>query len=279
MESLKSKVLQCLGSLDIYDVAIAINSDSFLEFCDVINELLQSTDSEIVNSTCWLIRDLVLFSNQHSDCKTFAKNYEISSILKTIEQLLFSQNHFIRGAAVYTLGKTCSYGSVSALNQAFRTFRDTDPLMLPRLMGEMGWLGAENFWELLDSMMKSHCYVTRWAVVEILPEFLEEAEDENELFIRKLSYLEQLRQDANTLVQAEAEHQYQLLKFRSELQNFSKPDRKKMRKKLDQKYTPALSFSYASNRFEYYLNKKSLTQYSVDELERFIEIISIVINR
>jgi hypothetical protein len=279
MASIKSKVLDCLNSFDVYEVAIAINSATLLEFYDVINELLQSTDDEIVSSTCGLIRDLVLFSNQHSDCETFSRNYETSSILQTIEQLLFSQNYFIRRAAVYTLGKTCSYSSVSILNQAFSTFRDSDPLLLPRLMGEMGWLGAENFWQLLDSMTESQYYMTRWAVVEILPEFLEEAEGQNELFLGKIRCLEKLRKDSNRYVQANSEYQYQILKFRSEMHNLSKPDRKKMRKVLEQNYKQSLDFSYISNRFEYYLRSKNLTQYSMDDLEKFVEIINIVIDR
>jgi hypothetical protein len=276
MELLKGKILKYLQSLDIYEVAAAINTDSFLEFCDIINELLKSTDTEIVSSTCLLIRDLVLYSNQYLKGGTLSQKYETSSVLKTVEQLLFSQNLWIRQAAVYTLGKTCSYGSIPALSKAFRTFRDSDPLLLPRLMGEMGWLGAENFWELLDSMMESQVFITRWAVVKLLPEFLEDAQSENELFSEKLRCLEKLRKDSNTLVQAEAEHQYQLLKFRSEMHHFSKPEHKKMRKELDRKYTPVLSFSYISNRFEYYLTKKGLTQYSLDNLEQFIDITSII---
>jgi hypothetical protein len=277
MKSLKSKILECLQSLDVYEVAIAINADSFSDFCDAINELLNSSDTETVSSTCFLIKDLALYSNQYLQGETLSQKYETSSILKTIEQLLFSQNCWIRKAAVYTLGKTCSYGSIPVLSEAFRTFRDSDPLLLPRLMGEMGWLGAENFWELLDSMIESQFFVTRWAVVKLLPEFIEDADSQNELFLGKIRCLEKLRQDINPFVCDEAEHQYQLLKFRSEMQNFSKPDHKKMRKELDRKYTPILSFSCISNRFEYYLNKKGLTQYSIDDLENFIEITSIVI--
>ncbi len=273
--SLQSKVLHCLKSLeDTYDVAVAITSDTFLEFCDVINELLHSKEDEVVSSTCGFIRDLVLFSNQHPDCETFAKNYETSSILRTIEQLLFSQNCFIRRAAVYTLGKTCSYGSVPVLNQAFKTFRDSDSLLLPRLMGEMGWLGAENFWQLLESMMDSPFFVTRWAVIEILPEFLEDAQSQNELFLGKLRCSERLRQDSNPLVQAESEYRYQMLKFRSESKSLPKTDRNKMRKDLIRKYTPALSFSHVSNRFNHHLYTQGLTQYSVDELEAFIKSMS-----
>lgn len=128
-------------------------------------------------------------------------------------------------------------------------------------------------------MIESHFFVTRWAVVELLPEFIENADSQNELFSGKIRCLEKLCQDLNPFVCAEAEYQYQLLKFRSEIDDFSKADRKKMRKDLDHKYTPVLSFSSVSNRFEYYLNKKSLSQYSVDELEKFIEITSIILDR
>jgi hypothetical protein len=279
MESLKNKVLQCLQNLDVYEVAISINTDSFSDFCDIINELLRSTDTEIVNSTCSFIKDLVLYSNQHLKGEILSQLYETSSILKMIEKLLFSPNFWIRRAAVYTLGKTCSYDSIPVLSEAFRTFRDSDPLFLPKLLGEMGWLGAENFWELLDAMTESSFFVTRWAVVEVLPTFIEDSDSKNELLLGKFRCLEKLRQDSNTLVKAEAEHQYELLKFRSEMHKLSKSDHKKMRKDLDRKFTPVLSFSYISNQFEFYLKKKGLTQYSVDDLEKFIEITSIVIHR
>ena len=92
----------------------------------------------------------------------------------------------------------------------------------------------------------------------------------HELFQAQFRFIEQLRQDSNTFIQSEAEYEYQLLKFRSEMQNLQKLERKKKRKQLERQYKPAFTFTSISNRFTYYLGTKGLTQYSVDELEAFI---------
>ena len=149
-----------------------LTSVSSVELCNIINELLQSEDDEIVSSTCFFIRDLVLFSSRHPDCEKFVESYSESSIVKTLEHLLFSPNHFVRKQAVYTLGKTCSYSSIQALNQAFIVWRDTDPILLPILIGEMGWLGTENFGALLESTIGSQVYMTRWAIINVLADFI-----------------------------------------------------------------------------------------------------------
>ena len=271
MKTIEASVLHYLDYLqDVDYLAAIVNSASAAKLCNIINELLQSGDIETVDSTCLFIRDLVLYGSRHPDSERFVQDYPKSSIVTTLEQLLFSPNHFIRRQAVYTLGKTCSYGSIEALNQAFSALRDTDPILLPRVIGEMGWLGAENFWALLDSMMSSPVYLTRWAVIAVLHEFVgDDAQVQDELFQSKLRCVEQLRQDSNVLIQAEAEYEYQLLKFRSELCNLPKTDRKKKRKALEKQYKPAFCFDYISSLFTNYLYKEALTQYSVGELEAF----------
>jgi hypothetical protein len=265
-------ILQYLDHLqDVDYLAAIVTSISPLELCNTINSLLQSDDDDTVGLTCLFITDLVLFGNRHSDCKEFINNYPQSTIVQTLEQIVFSTNHFIRKQAIYTLGKTCSYDSVDILNQAFIQFRDTDPLILRRLIGEMGWLGAENFWELLDSMTNSQVDVTRWAVIDVLHEFIgDDARVQDELFQYKWKCVEQLRQDSNFYVHSEAEYEYQLLKFRSETHEQSKVERKKKRKELEHPYKPKLCFAYVSNRFLYDLHTKGLKEYSIRELEAFI---------
>ncbi|OWY67692.1 hypothetical protein B7486_29990 [cyanobacterium TDX16] len=116
-----------------------INDGEYLaELFDIINELLRSDDFETFDLTCLFIRDLVLIGNRHETCQEFIENYPDSSVVKTSEHLLFDTNYFTCKQAIYTLGKTCSYNSVNAMTQAFNTFRDTNPILLPRLVGEMG---------------------------------------------------------------------------------------------------------------------------------------------
>ncbi len=256
---------------DIDYLAAIVNSVSDTELCNIINRLLQLEDNEIVSSTCLFIQDLVLLSSRHPDCKKFVKGYPESSIVKTLEQLLFSPSHFIRKQAVYALGKTCSYKSVPVLNKAFNVFRDTDPILLPRLIGEIGWLGAENFWVLLDEMIGSQVYITRWAVIDVLCEFVDDdARVHSELFQSKLRCIQQLRQDSNILVKSQAEYEYQLLKFRSSIYELPKSERKKKRKDVERQYKPVYYFDQISIAFVNFLYSKRRTQYSIAELEAFI---------
>jgi hypothetical protein len=272
MEMIASNILHYLGYLqDVDYLAMIVNSASSTELYSIINKLLQSEDYEIVSSTCLFIRDLMLFGSRHPDCEKFVKGYSESSIVKTLEKLIFSPKHFIRKQAVYTLGKTCCYSSISVLSQAFSAFRDIDPILLPRLIGEMGWLGAENLWALIDSMMSSQIYMTRWAVIDVLSEFVgDDARLEDELFQSKFRCIEQLRRDLNTLIQSEAESEYQLLKFRNSAHDLPKAERKKKLKDLERRYKPAFNFTYISSAFTNHLHTKGLTQYSVAELEAFI---------
>ncbi|BAZ13137.1 hypothetical protein NIES4071_49760 [Calothrix sp. NIES-4071] len=272
MKTIAYQILHYLSHLqDIDYLAAIVNSASDTELCNIINELLQSEDNEIIGSTCLFIRDLLILGSRHHNREKFIKGYPESLIVENIEQLLFSPNHFTRKQVVYTLGKACSYSSTRVLNQAFNTYRDTDPILLPRLIGEMGWLGAENFWELLDSMMNSKLYMTRWAVVHVLSEFIgDDAQVQDELFQHKLRCTEQLRQDSNILIQSEAEYEYQLLKFRSSSYNLQRAERKKKRKDLERQYKPAFCFTGISSAFTNHLHTKGLTQYSIAELEAFI---------
>ncbi|MEG4284876.1 HEAT repeat domain-containing protein [Microcoleus sp. A006_D1] len=269
---IENSILHYLDSLQNIDYFGGIvNSVSDVELCNIINELLQSENDETVSLTCLFIRDLVLFGSRNPDCEKFCQGYSDSSIVKTLEQLLFSPNHFICQTVVYTLGKICSYGSLPMLNQAFSALRDIDPILLPRLIGEMGWLGTENFWALLESMTTSPVYMTRWAVIDALSQFVgDDARVQDELFQRKFRFTEQLRRDSNILIQSEAEYEYQFLKFRSETYHLPKAERKKKRKDLERHYKPTFCFANISIAFTNYVYTEGLRQYSVGELEAFI---------
>jgi hypothetical protein len=271
-----TSILHYLDYLQSVDyLAAIVKSVSSVELDNIINELLQSENDETVSSTCLFIRDLVLFGSHNPDCEKFCQGYSESSIVKTLEQLLFSPNHFIRKEVVYTLGKTCSYSSLPMLNQAFSRLRDIDPILLPRLIGEMGWLGTENFWAFLESMTTSPVYMTRWAVIDVLSEFVgDDARVQDQLFQNKFRFTEQLRRDSNILIQSEAEYEYQFLKFRSDTYNLPKAQRKKKRKDLERNYKPTFRFYHISTAFTKYLYTEGLTQYSVGEFEAFISNIT-----
>lgn len=277
METTATSIMQYLDlqpdSVDyLCRVVCSVSAETL---CNTLNGLLRSEDYETVSSASHFVRDLVLFGSRHSGCKQFVQRYPESSIVSTLEQNLFSPNHFIRKNAIYTLGKTGSYSSVTALNRAFSTLRDTDPILLPRLIGEVGWLGGENLWSLLDSMMSSAAYTTRWAVLPVLNEFSgDDARTQDKLFKRKLNCVEQLRQDEKDLIRTEAEYEYQVLKFRSESYTLLRTERKKLRKALERQYKPEFWFRNMSSMFANYMYKTGTMQYSVGEFEAFISNIA-----
>lgn len=265
-----TSILKYLSYIEDTEYLTAIvTSTSLEELYNIICGLLRADDFETFDLTCLFIRDMVLIGNRVPACKEFVESYPESAIVETLERLLLSDNHFIRRQTIYTLGKTCSYSSVEALSQAFNILRDVDPILLPRLIGEMGWLGAENFWELIEDMMTSQVYLTRWAVIEALSQFGDDAQAQDEMFQSKYQCFDRLRQDSNLLVRAEAEYEYQLLLIRRETHKLPEAERKKKRQELG-RHQPVY-FSTIESVFENYLYTNDLHQYSVDELEAFIE--------
>ncbi|MDY6939675.1 MAG: HEAT repeat domain-containing protein [Cyanobacteriota bacterium] len=276
MEIIETQILKYIDRLyDVDYLAGIVTSVSLQELCQTIEKLLQCEDNETVALTGLFIRDLVLCGNHHPDCKEFIENYPQSSVVKKLEELVSSPNCFTSYQAIYSLGKTCSYSSINTLNKAFTQLRDTAPLILPRLVAEMSWLGAENIWELLDSMLDSQIYTTRWSVLNILGEFIgDEPSLEDELFQHKWRYFDRLRQDSNPYVRAEAEYEYQLLNFRLKGKKLARAERKQRMKHLQRTYEPVLRFNNISVAFTNDLSKQELTRYSIEELEAFIEDIA-----
>ena len=253
-------------------MAAIANSMPLLELYSILSSLLQSQDNETVGLTTLFVTDLVMAGFEHPDCAEFREQYPSSLVVKTLEEMVFSTDHCICTTAVYTLGKTGNYRSVDTINRALFRLRDIAPLALPRIMGEMGWLGAENFWELLNSIMSSPVYVTRWAVLNVLQEFIgNDAREEDELYQYKLKCVKQLRQDLNIYVRLEAEYEYQLLIFRCKSHELPKAERRKKRKDLIRQYKPVHCFTEISVKFINDLHNQKLKKYSISELELFID--------
>ncbi len=273
IEAVKASVFKYLAHLNDGDYMAAIaNSMPLPEFYNVLSILLQSEDCETIGLTTLLIRDLVMAGFSHSGCAEFRAQYPNSLVVKTLEEMIFSTDHYICTTAAYTLGKTGSYSSVDAIHQAFLKLRDIAPLALPRLMGEIGWLGAENFWKLINSMMSSSVYATRWAVLDVLQEFnSNETGEENELYQGKLRCVKQLRQDLNSYVRLEAEYEYQLLIFRCESHELPKAERRKKRKEVIRQYKPVHCFAEISVKFINDLYNQKSKNYSISKLELFID--------
>ncbi len=267
------------------------------ELFAVLNQLLQSSNADEVGITLGFIRDFMIM-DVSQERQRIRDQYPESSLVKTIEKLLFCPNHFTRHQAGYTLGKTCSYGSVDAITQAVHHFRDTDPIFLKWLMGELHWLGGESFGDCVIFMAESPVYATRWASIPMLCGFIDESN--SELYQFRLERFERLRNDPNLWVRQEAEYEYQEQVISRELYILDKAlireQRKILReqrrtlsnkmKRLHQQrkslseqrfqysrreYEPAITFFAVQSAFCYHLSQQKAIDYSIGELEAFID--------
>lgn len=240
---------------------------------DTLIKLLQSNDDEIVGETCLFITDFVLSCSRNDTCKQSWDNELESVIIPQLEHLLFVDNHFIRKQVIYTLGKICSYDSVPVMLNAFHQLRDKDPILLPRLIGELFWLGVDDRCGIIDSMGSSNQYTTRWAAITALGQFIYNSpNEEDETFWIRHKFYHQLRHDTHPLVREEAEYNYQFLELqcRKHKENMSKPEYRKQKKGL-KKLEPFLSFSSIETQFCNYIYAQKLHIYNIEELETFID--------
>ncbi|GBE95167.1 HEAT repeat domain-containing protein [Nostoc cycadae] len=268
---LETKIINYLSHLEDSDymAAVVITPGA----AETLIKILQYDDDEIMSYACLFIRDFVLSCSRNETCKISWKTQLKPVIIPELERLIFTDNHFIRKQVIYTLGKICSYDSVPILLQAFYEYRESDPILLPRLIGELFWLGVENSWDLLESMVNSQYYTTRWAVINLLGEFIYHSPSEQDAtFSMKYNFSEKLRNDSHPLIKVEAEYEYQLLALnhRKLQENMSKSDYKKQRKDL-KKLEPCLTFFRVSLQFSRYMVTNNLYTYTMQELETFID--------
>ncbi|MCT7972248.1 HEAT repeat domain-containing protein [Laspinema olomoucense] len=266
----KTNILNYLSYLNDSDYIAEIVSS--LGADETLIQLLHSEELETIAATCLFITDAVLLGSQNQICQEAWESHSKGAIVPELERLVLSDNHFIRQQVIYTLGKICSYDSIPILLRAFHQFRDQDPILLPRLVGELFWLGVDHPGDVIQSMIASPQYLTRWAVLKILPEFIHNSPDEtDERFLMRYKFCESLCDDSNFLIQAEAKYEYQFLKLnlRRRQENLSKSEYKKQKKEL-QRLKPGLSFFQVSGQFNNYLYENRLYNYSIEELETFV---------
>jgi HEAT repeat protein len=268
---LENKIINYLSYLEDSDyMAEVATSPGAVE---TLIKMLQDDDPDTVGYAGLFITDLVLSCSRNEVCKSAWETQLEPIIIPEVERLVFAENHFIRKQVIYTLGKICSYDSVPVLLQAFYEYRESDSILLPRLIGELFWLGVENPLDILESMVESQYYTTRWAVIKLLGEFIYHSpSEEDATFSMKYNFSEKLRNDSHPLIKVEAEYEYQLLALnhRKLQENMSKSDYKKQRKDL-KKLEPSLSFFGISLQFSHYMVANNLFTYTMQELETFID--------
>jgi hypothetical protein len=246
------------GSEDTDYIAEVVNSIAFPDLAILICRLLKSAPDTFERTSLFL-RYAIVCGYRSDACQQFRDDYLGSTIVSTLEELVFTNNHFIRSNAIYTLGKTCSYSSKNVLIEAFDRFIDTDPLLLDRLINEMGWLGVENMDDYLERMATNPSYLTRWAAVEHIYQSTE----------RLPNWAELLRQDPYELIRLEAEYECQQV-LKSLQTSISKSEQRRRAKEIA-RIEPKISFQQIGLQFGGDLYREGKSEYGVVELAAFVD--------
>jgi hypothetical protein len=262
-EDIERLILRYLdnGFEDTDYIAEIVNSQPFSNLAKLICKLLKSIDEDTFSMTCLFLRDAILYGNRNEDCHQFIVAYPESTIVRTLEELVFSDNCVIQSETIYTLGKTCSYSSKTVLSQAFDLFRDTHPLLLTRLLAEMGWLGVENLEHCIEQMANSSSYLTRWATVQLI-----QLNDDDKL----PNWAQELRRDEYELIRVEAEYECQRILKRLQTPILSKIEQRQLAKAI-KKIEPKISFFGTCLRFSNHLASNGLRQYTVADFEAYVD--------
>ncbi len=262
-EEIERQILRYLdnGFEDTDYIAKIVNSQPFSNLAELICKLLKSSNEDTFSMTGLFLRDAILYGNRNEDCHQFIAAYSDSAIVRTLEELVFSDNYVIQNEAIYALGKTCSYSSKTVLSQAFDRFRDSHPLLLTRLLGEMGWLGVENLEHCIEQMANSYSYLTRWAAVQLI-----HLNDDDKL----PDWAESLRKDECELIRLEAEYECQRILKRLQTPILSKIEQRQLAKAI-KKIEPEISFFGTCVRFSNHLANNGLRQYTVADFEAYVD--------
>jgi hypothetical protein len=259
-EDIELKILRYLddGFEDTDYIDDVVNAQPFSDLAALICNLLRSSEYDRFSMTGLFLRDAILKLNR--DCQHFCAAYPNSEIVNTLEDLVFSPNHFIQSEAIYTLGKTCSYSSKDVLSTAFDRFRDSDPLLLDRLINEMVWLGVENVEHCLEQMVTSSSYLTRWAAVE----HIYQSQD------RLPNWAEILRRDNCEFIRLEAEYECQCILKSIQTSILSKVQQRQRAREI-KKIEPKISWQQVSLKFSSYLFHNGFDRYTVAEMETYLD--------
>lgn len=263
-EDFKLLILKYLddGFEDTEYIAKIVNAFPFIKTSALICTMLRSTEYETFSMTGLFLRDAILYGNRNKDCHQFIIDYPESLIVKSLEELIFSDNYFIQAEAIYTLGKTCSRSSKDALSQAFDQFRDSAPFLLHKLLNEMQWLGVEDLEHCIEQMANSSRYLTRWAAVKYVYSYTLE-------YQTPPARVEMLLRDQYKVIRKEAEYEYQRALKSLQRPTLSKAEQRQSAKNL-KKIEPTISFEIASGKFRNYLSQNGLSSYKTTDLEAYI---------
>jgi hypothetical protein len=219
--------------------------------------LLDSPDQEEVSNTLLFIRDASLLGEADLRAR-FWDALCVTGFLSVLAVRLNDPSLGIRDNAVYTIGKISLPGSGALLLDALKRSRDTEPLLLNRLVSEAAWTHAAAHDDLWDSVAESPCYLSRWSALE-----------DSEI---PADRMERLLADESPYIRTEAAFRQEEITLRKELADATRGVRNRALRAHRER--EPLTFSTMRNCFAHYQHERQATDYTVEELEEFVRALS-----
>jgi hypothetical protein len=155
--------------------------------------------------------------------------------------------------AVYTLAKIGATNALPGLEAVLRRRRDIDPLLLPRLLMEIGWLGGDRD-RSAQYVAQSTGYLSRWSLLG------------NSAMDTDPRILVDLARDPHPLIRADAEHRLAYLRLPEETRGMTGGDRKRAYRRHHAD-APVLTFAFLELRFYHAMTWE---EYTVAQLDAFV---------
>lgn len=235
------------------------------EIYQQLADMLLSGERENIFEACLFVQDVRL-TIKGEVAEKFSDAVYDSPIINAFEHLtLNSPSHWVRRRVIYALGKIGATRSLPVLIDTFYKFWETDPLLLPSLMGEIRWLRSDSSPILAMDAAHNWSYLTRWTAIDDIRRFCDEPDSPEKICLDRLAddEMEVIRQEARYWIEEQRIHR--------EVYTLPKKERKAFWKSLA-KFEPRLSFDTATTRFHLYLSQQNSPEdYHVMELAKFVD--------
>lgn len=158
--------LQRIGEDDAVDaVARAAGAETAVRaVADILDEACRGSGPlDEMSSALFWVRDASIGVGSQ-ETRAAVRECVPHRLRSTLANALVAPRFAIRSAAIYTFGKMTFKEDLRLLRGVLDRYLDRDPILLPKLIAEMCWLGLGEETEPVLARVRGHgSYLTRWS--------------------------------------------------------------------------------------------------------------------
>lgn len=230
-------------------------------------DLLANRDPEVVWGVAYF---LVQFRFSSADDALRQRFYRAAPryFAPRLRRLLRAENRLTRSFAIYTIGQLRLYAEARTLRAVFPWFVEHDPLALPGLLGELGWLhDRRGVSARVRQIVRHRDFVVRWTAFGFFNSVGvgKRGPDRRE----RVALLKQLERDEVPAIAAEARYELEELQ-RQDLAPVREPMAAKPRRlEAASARRPSPTFDSLDQGFHNLLSERQQGDYTPTELAAF----------